>query len=306
MRDTPSRRDVLEKDGLTLTLSRPAAPFAPVSPSSKITLVAVLGFGATAVAGATQDAQLVVCSPGSPGTTDDAQPAMDTLAAAVSAAAGGAITAVYDPSDAGGAKRIEKAGVAIVSLPFFLKHEKELGLHARLEAVQEGRPALERWALVAQKERIKDANALAGFTIVSSTAFAPAFVRGSVLSGFGTLPGDVKLVQSGSVVSALRRAAAGDAVAVVLDGPQQTSLASLPFASRLDVVTHSPPMPAGLVVTVDARIPAKTWSSIEAALLALATDRTGAAALAAIHVARFAPLDDQALATARKAYSGAL
>jgi hypothetical protein len=272
--------------------------------SIKIAIVVVLGFAATvAIAGATDQQVVVICAPGSPGTTEEAQPTMDTFATAVSASAGTTIAAVYEPADAGGVKRIEKAGLAIVSLPFFLKHEKELKLHARLEAVQEGRPQHEQWTLVAQKGRVKDAHSLAGFTIVSTTAFAPAFVRGSV-HALGTLPADVKLVQSGSVVSALRRAAAGEAVAVLLDGPQEASLASLPFAAKLETVAQSPAMPSGLVVTVDSRMSEKSWTPIEAALLGMASARTGATALAAIHTARFAPLDEQALAAAHKTYAG--
>jgi ABC-type phosphate/phosphonate transport system substrate-binding protein len=270
-----------------------------------VALAGALVIGAVAVWAAPTKQLLVVCSPGSPGTTDEAQPAMNTFSTAVSAKAGVELSAVYDPSDSGGAKRLEEAGVGIVSLPFFLEHEKQLGLHARLEAVQKGRPALERWTLVAQKGRIKDASALAGFTIVSNAAFAPAFVRGAVLKGLGAVPANIKLVQSGAVLSALRRAANGDAVAVVLDGAQEASLSMLPFASKLEVVTRSAPMPAGLVVTVDSRISAKAWRSIEAALLGLGSEPAGVTALGALRMERFEPLDDQALAAARAAYASA-
>ena len=248
---------------------------------------------------------IVVCSPGSPGTTEDAQPTLDAFAAAVSAKAGIALAAVYDPTEPGGVARIKDAGLAIVSLPFLLAHEQALGLHPRLDAIQKGRPALERWVLVARKDRVKRADALAGFTIVSSAAFAPAFVRGVVLGTFGKLPANTKLVQSSAVLSALRRAANGDPVAVVLDGPQAASLSTLPFGDRLEVVARSPELPAGIVVTVGDRMPAKTWSGIEAALLGLARDRAAVEALAAIQIDRFAPLDDKALDQARKAYASA-
>jgi hypothetical protein len=270
----------------------------------KIALVAVLASGAAAVA-ATNEQLLVVCSPGSPGTTEDAQPRMTAFATAASAKAGAPITAIYDPSEAGGVRRIANAGMAIVTLPFFLKHEKELGLHARLQVVQEGRPALDRWALVAQKGRIKDEKALAGFTIASNASFAPGFVRGSVLSGFGTLPADVKLTQASSIMSLLRRASAGEPIAVLLDGAQQASIASLPFGSQLEIVAQSPPLPVALVATVDARMSAKAWSAIEAALLAMGPDHAGSATLASIQVTRFTAVDDGALAAARKAYAAA-
>lgn len=265
-----------------------------------IALVVSFGLGAIAVA-APEPMLLVVCSPGSPGSTQEAQSRMDQFASVLSAKAGTAITAVYEPSEAGGVKRIGGAGLAIVSLPFFLAHENALGLHAQLIAVQEGRPALESWTLVAQKGRIHRPDQLAGFTIASSAAFAPAFVRGAVQAGFGTVPSDVKLEQTTAVLSALRRAANGDAVAVLLDGPQAAALASLPFASQLAVVTRSPAWPVGLVVTVGARVSPKAWEPIRSALLGLAAERPAAPALGAIRIGTFVPLDERALASARRA-----
>jgi hypothetical protein len=253
---------------------------------------------------------LVVCSPGSPGTTAEAQPTMDAFAAALSAKAGlpaGALGAVYDEAeDAGVARLREKdAALSLVSLPFYLKHEKELALHARLQAEPKGRPAAERWALVAKKGRVSSPAALEGFTLASVAGFAPAFVRGPALGGWGRLPDGVRIVQSGAVLSSLRRAAAGQPMAVLLDGAQETALSSLPFASELEVVARSPPLPNGVVATVGARLSAKGWSAIETALRTLPSESGGATAMDAIQVTRFAPIDEKALAAARKAYAEA-
>jgi hypothetical protein len=257
----------------------------------------------TAIASAQAPHTIVVTSPGSPGSTDDAQPRMDSFAAVLGSRAHSRIAVVYEPTDAEGARRLADSGIGIVSLPFFLAHEQELGLHARLQVVAKGRPALDTWALVAQKGKVTSAKDLAGFTIVTSVAFAPAFVRGDVLGGLGQLPASAQLVQSSAVLSALRRAAAGEPVAVVLDGAQQASLASLPFAGKLDVVTRSPAMPAALVVTIDRKLPAKDWAALEPALLGLGT--ADAAVLAGIEVTKFERIDDKALAAARKAYGDA-
>jgi ABC-type phosphate/phosphonate transport system substrate-binding protein len=264
----------------------------------KVALVVSFVLGAVSVAAPPQALLLVVCSPGSPGTTEEAQPRLDAFAKAVSAKTGTPISAVYEPTEEGGAKKIASAGLAIVSLPFFLAHERDLGLHARLIAVQEGRPALESWTLVAQKGRVTKAEQLAGFTIVSTAGFAPAFVRGAV----GALPQGVKIEQTNAVLSALRRAANGEAVAVLLDGPQAASLPSLPFASKLGVVVKTPAWPAGLVATVDARVPEKTWAALQKALLGLAADKASAPALAAIQMSKFAPLDEKSLESARHAH----
>jgi ABC-type phosphate/phosphonate transport system substrate-binding protein len=107
------------------------------------------------------------------------------------------------------------------------------------------------------------------------------------------------------VLTALRKAAKGDPVAVVLDGPGAASLPSLPFAGELEVVARSPKLPAGLVVTIDGGPPADAAKKLDAALLALRGDKAGAAALDGIQMDRFVAVDGDALAAARKAYDAA-
>jgi hypothetical protein len=67
----------------------------------------------------------------------------------------------------------------------------------------------------------------------------------------------------------------------------------------------SPPLPRGVVAAVNARLPAKSWLALERALVSLPSDPSGAAALDAIQMARFAPLDESSLARARAAYADA-
>jgi hypothetical protein len=273
--------------------------------------LAMLAFAApAALASPPERSLLVVCAPGSPGTTAEAQPTMDAFAAALAAKAGLSATtlgAVYEEEEASGVARLraKDAALALVSLPFYLKHERELALRARLQAVPKGRAEADRWALVARKGRVTSPAALAGFTIASTAGFAPAFVRGPALGSWGLVPAGVRVVQSGAVLSALRRAAAGEPVAVLLDGAQEAALASLPFASELEVVTRSQPLPSGVVAVVDARLAPRSRLALEAALQGLPSEATGAAALDAIQMARFTALDEPALARARKAYEEA-
>jgi hypothetical protein len=255
-------------------------------------------------------ATIVVCAPGSPGTTEEAQGAMDAFAAAVAARAGlpaAALGATYAASEDAGVARLRApdAVVALVSLPFFLKHEKALALRPELQPVLQGGTATERWTLVARRGRVATPAALDGFTILSSAGFSPAFVRGPALGGWGKLPATVRITQSAAVLSALRRAAAGEPVAVLLDGAQEAALSTLQFASDLEVVARSPALPAGVVATVDRRLPAARWAKIGAALRELPTDPAGAEALAAIRMSRFDPPDAKALSAARRAYAEA-
>lgn len=277
----------------------------------KLVALATLALAATpALASPPERSLLVVCAPGSPGTTAEAQPTMDAFAAALAAKAGMPATslgAVYHETEASGVERLraKDAALALVSLPFYLKYEHDLALRARLQAVPKGRAEADRWALVARKGRVGSPAALAGFTIASTAGFAPAFVRGPALGSWGQLPAGVRIIQSGAVLSALRRAAAGEPVAVLLDGAQEAALASLPFASELEVVTRSPPLPGGVIALVDARLSQRSWHGLETALQRLPSDAAGVAALDGIQMTRFTELDERALSRARKAYADA-
>ena len=259
---------------------------------------------ATAAPAASPEA-LVVCAPGSPGTAEEAQPAMDAFARALAARAGlpaGSLVATYAASEEAGVARLRRpdAALALVSLPFFLRHEKALRLEARLEPVQQGGAPSERWSLVAKKGAVSSPSSLAGGTILSSAGYAPEFVRGAALGAWGKLPPSVHIVQSTAVLSALRRAASRERVAVLLDGGQSAALATLPFAGELEVVTQSPPLPAGILATVAGRVPAARWAKLGPAFEALPSEPAGAEALAGIRMARFLPVDEPALAAARK------
>jgi hypothetical protein len=168
-----------------------------------------------------------------------------------------------------------------------------------------GGDGTERWSLVVRKGRVTSPAALDGFTILSVAGFAPAFVRGPALAGFGPLPPGVKIAPTASVLSALRRAAAGEPVAVLLDGAQAAALPSLAFAADLEVVARSTPLPVGVVARVDGRLAPASWSRIESALRELASAPDGATALAGIRMARFDTQDAAALAAARKAHAEA-
>src|ERR1700682_2342708 len=100
---------------------------------------------------------LVVCAPGSPGDSAEAQPAMDALAAALARAAHlppVSIAVAYEETESGGLRRLagKGAGFVLATLPFYLAHEQELRLVARLSALPQGGEALERWTLVTGKD----------------------------------------------------------------------------------------------------------------------------------------------------------
>jgi hypothetical protein len=255
-------------------------------------------------------ATLVVCAPGYLGSTAEAQPAMDALAAAVAAASGlrpADLKAVYFESERAGLDRLggPDAALALVPLPFWLKHGGALKLDPQLQAVQQGGDAAESWSLVAPKGAVTGPAGLAGFEIISLAGYAPRFVRGPALGSWGVLPADVTITFSGAVLTGLRRASAGGKLALLLDREQAAAMPALPFAAKLEVVTKSPPLPVSVLCVVSARVPAGRLKALVKGFTALGATSAGAEALAGVRLARFVPADLNAIARARDAFERA-
>lgn len=263
-----------------------------------------------AAASAAEPPVVVACAPGYPGTTEEAQPTMDAFAAALAEGAGlgrDGLKAVYHQTEAGGLARLGRpdAAFALVPLSFFLQHEKPLGLAPLSQAVRKGGEAGESWTLVAGKGKLTAPAGLDGWQLVSLASYSPRFVRGTALGGWGPVPPGTKLVTSGSVLSALRKAAAGEKVAVLLDAEQAAGLATLPFAAQLEVVHRSATVPVSVFCTVSGRAAKPRQKAVADALRKLDASAAGAAALAGIRVTRFVAVDEASLASARAAFAAA-
>jgi hypothetical protein len=254
--------------------------------------------------------EIVVCAPGYPGSTAEAQPAMDGLAAAVSEAAGweaGTVEAVYFETEEGGLESLRSpgTGLALVTLPFYLEHRAEFDLRPELMAVPESREPLEAWSLVAGKGLVSSPTDLDGWEILSLAGHSPRFVRGPATANWGELPSSAAITFSGAVLSGLRRAAGGETVALLLDGAQAESVARLPFADRLEVVHRSQLLPVSVVCSVGGRIAPDQLASVLTILQELNTRPAAAEALAGIRVSRFVPVDRASLEKAERTFAGA-
>ncbi|MBD3869556.1 MAG: PhnD/SsuA/transferrin family substrate-binding protein [Acidobacteria bacterium] len=243
------------------------------------------------VAVADEPVCLVFCAPGYPGNTAEAQPTMDHFASGLNSATGwkpGTLTAVYHESGSAGVERLSSsdAAVAIVSLPFYLKHRDELALEPLLAAVAtdggEG-----TWSLVAAKGKLSGPGDLAGWTVTGLPAYLPALVRGPVLSGWGELPENMTIQFTSRALSALRKASRGETVAVLLDVPQIEALSSLPFGESLEVVHTSGPLPGSVLCSVGGRLPEARQVELVNALLAMGKAPEGTQLLESIRLERF-------------------
>jgi len=274
-----------------------------------IPLIALLALAPSpsATTGSAAPKEFVVCAPGYPGDTASAQPTMDLFAKVASDSAAwpaGSLHAVYFETAEGGLQALarEDAVLALVSLPFLLQHEKELALQPRLQ-VAEDSGALAAWSLAARRGRVPSSAALDGFEITGVAGYAPEFIRGPVLGAFGPLPPTARVTSTANVLSALRRAASGALIAVVLDDAQAKALETLPFAADLEIVARSAPMPRTLLCTVGGRLQPWRSEAMVHGLEKLHTDPERAEILRTMRMTRFEPVDTVALDAARRLFA---
>ncbi len=270
--------------------------------------MAVAPAAANAATAATGPRTLVVCAPGYPGTTEEAQPTMDAFARAAEGAAGwpsGSLHAVYDETLEGGRARLKSADavLAIVTLPFLLQEGAGLGLDPRFQVIEESGDS-ETWSLVAHRGAVKSPAALDGWEIASPAGYAPVFVR-AVLSGWGRLPDNVRITFAPALLSGLKRAASGAHLALLLDSAAAASLPTLPFAGDLEIVTRSPRMPGSLFCLVSKRLGARDSGAMLKGIERLEKTPAGSEALKNMSLARFGPVDRKSYDAVRTAYSGA-
>jgi hypothetical protein len=235
-------------------------------------------------------ATLVFCAPGYPGAAGDAQPFVDQFAKTAATTAGwsaDSLAATYDPTDQGGLGKLRNADSVLTFVPyaFYVQYGAQLHLVPLAQADVADVGTQERWTLVGKAGGVSDAASMAGYTIVSVAGYAPEFVKHVALQTWN-LPGDVK-VESGQVLSALRRVIGGEKVVVLLDQTQSAALPTLPFAAQLKTLTQSAPVPVAIVSVVDARVPAARAKAFQAALLKLNSAAGGAEALGALHLKGF-------------------
>jgi hypothetical protein len=238
-------------------------------------------------------ATLVFCAPGYPGAAGDAQPLVDQFAGAAVAASGwpaGSLAAVYDPTEEGGLVKLKgtDAVLAFVPYPFFVEHGAQLNLAPLVQADVTDVGPQQRWTLVAKTGRVTNPKSMAGYTLLSAAGYAPDFVRRSALQGWD-LPPDVKIEATGQILSALRRAAAGEPIAVLLDQTQTAALPSLPFAAELSTVMQSAQLPVALIVVVDSRIPAARAKALQTGLLKMTPASGGVDSLGPLRLHGFVP-----------------
>jgi hypothetical protein len=242
---------------------------------------------------------LVICAPGSPGSTAEAQPTLDAFASLVQKNAGwpaSSLSVVYYAAAQAGRDRIagKETASALVSSPFYYEFAAALSLQPRLEAVPTPGPG-EEYSLVAKKGTIPSAASLSGWEITGNAGFSQGFVREAVLGDWGRLPEDARITYSVTPLSALRRSASGEHVAVLLNREQAGALGTLPFAAELEIVHKSGSFPAGLLCLIPNRLPSARAESLVKTLRELNQSDPGRETLKSIRLSGFTLLEKSRL-----------
>jgi hypothetical protein len=251
---------------------------------------------------------IVLCAPGYPGNTVQAQPAMDAFARAVEKTAGlpaGTIGAVYHETEGGGIEGLRKpdAAFALTTLPFFLQDGEKAGLAPKLAVVRNGRTS-QQWSLIAQKGRVGQAADLDGWELTGPAGYAPGFVQ-FLLQGWGPLRASTKITFAPAPLGALKRIVDGENLAVLLEPEQvQAIFPKHPFASALEIVTTTKPVVGSVVCAVKGRMDEAPAAKILDALTRLQGSPEGVEALKTLRIERFSALEPKGIEWLQHAQAG--
>ncbi len=193
----------------------------------------------------------VIIQPGQPGTSEEAQPTMDALAAYVRKHLGGGIgvKGMYFNELEPALEHLRTAAPkwGIVSLTFFVTHGRQLGLKP-LASSRPGGYDKDRWLLAVAASGPDEWRRVTG--TVSGTMLQDRGTAACLL--FQTEAMSLPFELSGTVqpLMALRQVLKGRASGVVLDRVQYEAFRMTPSAESIKVIHQSPDLPFSPVVWI--------------------------------------------------------
>jgi len=266
---------------------------------TRIWLVLLLLAPSAATAG---ERDILFWAPYAPGSPEQAAGALEEFARYVEKAAGwtpGSISAVYRNREEAGLEAIRELdpGFVLVPIPVHLRYHEALDWAPVRAAVLAGVEA-QRYSLYGPAGSSVDW--LSDVTIEGDAAYDPEFVRTLVLHGKHPVADD-RFSPTSRPLSAVRRAARGEKVMVLLDEGQRRALASLPAAAELVLLSESEWMPAAVLVRRSAASEADT-QALGKVLDKLGSDPEAADLLATLRIQRFEAVGTEALEEFQKTY----
>lgn len=256
-------------------------------------------------AAAEKGRDILFWAPYAAGSAEQAAATMEAFARYVEAGAGwpaGSAAAGYVNSVEEGRQAIEAAppGFLIVPVPIFLRYHGAFRWQPLRFVVTDSGDA-QRYSVFGPPG--SSLASLAGAPLEGETAYEPAFVAGVV---FGKGADEIKLQLRATTrtLSAVRRAAKGEPVAVLLDEEQRKALATLPQGTTLQMLAESAWMPAGILVAGPATAPADVTALLKA-LDKAARDPAAEELLKTMKIRRFEKVQADLLASLERKFSAA-
>jgi hypothetical protein len=247
---------------------------------------------AVAPAHAAETFDFVIIQPGQPGTSEDAQPVMDSLAAYIQEKLGGEVAVhgryfnrVKD-ADAYLADNHPRWG--IVQLGYFLGRG-EASCMTPLAATRPGGSESDMWRMLVVKGGPDEWQSAKG-TVYGTMLFQPD-VAARLL--FGKAAGDLPFSLEGTFrpLRALRSVLRGKATGVILDQPQYDAVLSLPQSDDLKVLQASDPLPTSAVVAFGP--PAEIHDRLRGILQDMQNDPAAGDLLQLLQTEGFGPADSR-------------
>lgn len=256
------------------------------------TMLMVLIFLVTAISPAfcSESFDFVIIQPGQPGTSEDAQPVMDALAAYLQNKLGADVTIrgrYFNQTEQAAAYLADnRPRWGIVGLGYYLGHSGA-GCMTPLASTRPGGSDSDVWRLVVAKDGPDKWQAVKG-TVSGTMLFEPVTAAGLL---FDTSVAELPFSLAGTVrpLSALRSVLRGKGGAVVLDKPQYDAVQALPMASGLKVLKTSMALPTSAVVALGPK--GKIHERLIAVLHAMRKDPAAADLLKLLQTEGFGPVD---------------
>lgn len=228
----------------------------PRVPTTRLAAVEQQLFSARPAAAGAPRLSLLVCYPG--GTVDPAQarPHLEKMLGVLERLGGwgaGSIRSTFSAEANECRRRLaeDRPALVILSLELFLEQRQSHSLLPLVRPSIAGR-VTEQWRVLVRRGTAHSLADLRGRKLGGTPVANLQLLRRVVLSG-KIAPADpssyFELEPSRLALRSLRRLAAGELDAVLVDGLQYTALAALPFAAELEPVFTSAPLPLlGLAV----------------------------------------------------------
>lgn len=198
---------------------------------------------------AAEEVKVLLCFPGGPGSTEDAQPIVDRFLGRVATLAGWAKASGTYCNDMTACQQAREDGApqaVILPLDVYLANRARWNLTP--VAALQNKEITGRYHVIVQKG--KTLEAVKGQTLITSLKSAASFLSRVAFEGKISVETDFQFSRVRSPIRAIRNVVDGKAAAAILDDNQRRSLDGLPMAAEITVALSGRELPGAIVAGV--------------------------------------------------------